>query len=276
MSPGWAAGVGELTAKVLIPVLLFNGAYKSGLPAAVSWQALIAFYLPLTALFALVAHGVRRHADSGTRALAACYSNTVFVGIPVLVQTLGGDSLQFAFPVIAFHSLVAFTLYYLAASGGSGGGRQIGTALANAARNPIVMSLMAGLVFNLAGVTLPTRASAMLTMVGSAALPCALLALGASLATLTLHSRAEAALVIAIKLLLFPALVLALAVYAFGLPLPVASVLVILASCPVGVNAYAVVQGNGKDPALVSSAILLSSVGCMATMPLWLWVLGRL
>ncbi len=276
LSAGWPAGVNELTAKVLIPALLFSGAYKNGLPAAVSWQALCAFYLPLAALFGLIAYAFKRDEHSGTRALAATYSNTAFVGIPVLVQMRGPESLQYAFPVIAFHSLVAFTLYYLAAPGGAGGGRQIARSVASAARHPIVTSLMLGLACKLAGIELPAPATQILAMLSSAALPCALLALGASLANLHLQSRAEALLVVVVKLLLFPALVLGLAVYVFRLPLAVASVLVMLASCPVGVNAYAVVQGNGKNPALVSSSILLSSVACMASMPLWLWVLSRL
>ncbi len=47
----WQAGLTELTAKVLIPALLFNGAFKNGIPASVSWQFLAAFFIALFALF---------------------------------------------------------------------------------------------------------------------------------------------------------------------------------------------------------------------------------
>ena len=114
LAAGWQGGLTELTAKLLIPAFLFSGAYKNGIPAAASWQFLAAFFVPLVALFLAVAYGLRRDASG---ALAATHSNTVFVGVPVLIQAFGHDSLQYAFPIIAFHSLVLFSLYYLASPG---------------------------------------------------------------------------------------------------------------------------------------------------------------
>lgn len=276
LDPGWSTGLGELTARLLIPALLLNGAYKNGLPASVSWQVLCAFYIPLVGLFLLARYGYRRDADSAARSLAATYSNTAFVGIPVLVQAFGDDALQFAFPIIAFHGLIAFTLYYLTAPGSGSGARRVARSLGNAVRNPIVVSLMLGLALNLTGVQLPQAVTRLLGMVSTAALPCALLVLGASLAGLRVQAAGQAALVAAVKLMALPALVLVLGVWVFRLPMAAASVLVVLASCPVGVNAASVVQADGRGTALVSSAILLSSLACIVTMPLWLSILARL
>jgi predicted permease len=269
----WQAGVIELTAKLLIPALLFTSTYRTGLPPSVSWQLLSSFYLPLMALFLLVAYGARRRQGGAGTALAATYSNTVFVGLPVLVQTLGSGSLQFAYPVIAFHSLVCFTLYYLTgSSAGTGRGRLL-RSLINAFTNPIVVSLFAGLAVNFTGLALPQALMQALDMLAKAALPCALLALGASLASLQAHRWTQAAAVVVTKLVALPLCVMALSVYAFGLPKAAAAVLVILASCPVGVNAAYVIAADGKDAELVNSSILLSSLACAATIPLWLWLL---
>ncbi|MES2128868.1 MAG: AEC family transporter [Pseudomonadota bacterium] len=265
IKPGWQAGLGEVTTKLLIPALLLGGAYKYGLLAGASWQVLGAFYLPLTGLFVIVALLAR----SATRALTATYSNTAFVGIPVLLQAFGHDSLQFAFPVIAFHSLIAFTLYYLASGSG-----HVGASLANAARNPIIVSLMLGLALNVGGVVLPHVLQQVLDMLAAAALPCALIVLGASLAGLHLRSFGEACAFSAIKLLLFPACVLGMAKYVMHTPAQATAVLVVMASCPVGVNAALVVQADGQDAAPVSSAILMSSLACIVTMPMWLMLLN--
>lgn len=100
IADGWQAGLTELTARLLIPAFLFSGSYKNGIPASVSWQVLAAFFIPLLALFLAAAYAFRRDAP---RALAATYSNTVFVGIPVILQAFGPASLQYAFPIIAFH-----------------------------------------------------------------------------------------------------------------------------------------------------------------------------
>jgi malonate transporter len=70
---GWSHGVNALTARVLIPALLFSGTYKNGLPPAVSWQVLAAYYLALLALFGLMTKGFRRGPRRPARALAGPY-----------------------------------------------------------------------------------------------------------------------------------------------------------------------------------------------------------
>ncbi len=271
VAANWQAGMTQLTAKVLIPAFLFSGAFKNGIPATVSWQFLAAFFLPLMLLFVVLAYGVRRGPGSAARALAATYSNTVFVGIPVLSQAFGPDSLQYAFPVIAFHGLVAFSLYYLAAPG-----KKIVASLLNAVKNPIVVSLLLGLACNFAGFALPSPLASVLAMLSAAALPCALLALGASLASFRILSWPETAATVFAKLVLLPAFVLGMALCLFDLPAPAMAVLVVVGACPVGVNAAALVQSDGQNPAQVSSAILLSSIACMLTLPMWIWIVRAL
>lgn len=274
MAPGWQAALAELTAKVFIPAFLFGGAYKNGIPAGASWQILAAFFLPLLLLFLALAWCARRDAAGAAGALAASYSNTVFVGIPVLAQAFGPDSLRYAFPVIAFHGLVAFTLYYLAAPR-TGGRSRLAAALLNAVRSPVVLSLMLGLALNALPVALPVPVTAILALLASAALPCALLALGASLASLRIHNPLATLATVLAKLFVLPAGVLGMAL-AFGLPAPAMAVVVVLAACPVGVNAATLVQADGNNATLVSSAILLSSILCVATVPLWIALLRAL
>lgn len=260
---GWEQGLAGLTGKLFIPALLFSGTYRSGLPADVSWHFLAAYFVPLLVWFLLV----RRLSGDPAHALAASYSNTVFVGIPVLAQAFGAGSLQLAFPIIAFNGLVTFTLYYLALPHSRPG--RIGAALYGTASNPIVLSLMLGLGANLVGVVLPQPLLRVLDMLAGAALPCALLVLGASLAGMGIGHWRPAALIVAVKLVLLPASVLLLA-RLLALPAPATAVLVILAACPVGVNGATVVQADGRDAAPVSCAILLSSLLCLVALPVWL------
>ena len=268
----WHAGVTELTARFLVPALLLAGTYRTGIPASVSWQVLCAFYLPLGLMFFLARRAAARGANetSAAAALAATYSNTVFVGVPVLVQAFGPHSLQFAYPVIAFHSLFCFSAYHLAEEGKGGWT----AALASTLRNPIVLALLLGLSLNLAGIRLPPVLTGALDMLGAAALPCALLSLGASVALLRPGRPLAAAAIAAAKLVLLPLGVWCLA-RLLGLPAAPTRVLVLLASCPVGVNAAFVVKPDGGGARLVNAAILLSSLACVATMPAWLWVLQQ-
>jgi predicted permease len=59
------------------------------------------------------------------------------------------------------------------------------------------------------------------------------------------------------------------------LPPAATRVLVLLASCPVGVNAAFVVRPASGGAQLVNSAILLSSLARVATIPAWLWTLQQ-
>jgi malonate transporter len=275
LATGWAAGAAELTVKLLLPALLLNGAYKSALPATLPWQPLAAFYIPLVALFLLLAFTGRDQPRSAARALAATYSNNAFVGIPVLVQVFGEGSLRHAFPVIAFHSLAGFSLYYIMARRGREGASML-RSLRAAAMNPIVASLFIGFALNLAGIALPQALARILDMLSGAALPCALLVLGASLAGLRSQRMAETVAIGTAKLAVLPLMVLLMAHYVFALPPDSVAVLVVMSACPVGVNAALVVRAEGQDPAAASSSILLSSIACMATLPAWLWLLQRL
>jgi predicted permease len=70
--------------------------------------------------------------------------------------------------------------------------------------------------------------------------------------------------------------VMALSVFVFHLPMAAAMALIVLASCPVGLNAAFVVNPSGSGAQLVNSAILLSTLLCAATIPAWLWMLRHL
>jgi predicted permease len=270
---GWHTGVTELTAKFLVPALLFSSAYRTGIPASLSWKVLCAFYLPLALIFIGTRFLAKRGEARAASALAATYSNTVFVGVPVLIQVLGEGSLQFAYPVIAFHGLFCFSLYHLSDDHAPSG--WLGPVL-SALTNPIVAVLLLGLALNLAGVALPRALLRMLDMLGGAALPCALLSLGASVASLKPGRWAQTGAIVLAKLVILPLGVMALSVFVFHLPAAAAMVLIVLASCPVGINAAFVVNPSGGGPQLVNSAILLSSLLCAATIPAWLWMLGHL
>jgi predicted permease len=273
LRPGWHTGVTDLTAKFLVPALLFASAWRTGIPPSLSWKVLCAFYLPLGLLFIGARLVAGRAGTGAAAALAATYSNTVFVGVPVLIQVLGEGSLQFAYPVIAFHSLCCFTLYHLSEEGGPSG--WFGPVL-NTLKNPIVAALLLGLALNLGHVVLPATLLRVLDMLGAAALPCALLSLGASVASLAPGRWLATGAIVLAKLVFLPLGVMLLSVFVFRLPPAAAMVLIVLASCPVGVNAAFVVRPAGGGAQLVNSAILLSSLLCAATIPAWLWLLRHL
>jgi len=280
----WIDGTGDLTSKVLIPALLLTGMYKNGLPTDASWKLLLSYYLPYISLFAIFVIVFWKNNLKAQLSFSAAYSNTVLIGIPVVIQVMGESGLAYALPIIAFHSLIGFSLYYIADafSGNSPSKdnqnpiKNIVAALTKTLRNPIVLSLIIGLSLNKLSINIPTVLLDSLTMIGEAAIPCALLVLGASLAQFKLQSQKKALFIIAAKLLLLPSLVLLSTNYIFQLPVDMTTALFILSTGPTGINAYILAYDDKKGLEIISSVILVSSLLYIFTLPIWLLVLERL
>ncbi|MFM2486284.1 AEC family transporter [Celerinatantimonas yamalensis] len=277
LSVGWQKGVNELTARILVPMLLFTGMYQHGLPKQHAWGILLSFYIALVGLFLLLFVLQRGSRDRASIALAGSFSNLVYVGMPVVNNLFGSQGLAYLFPIVAFHSLVLFALYYSADAWGRADQGPLRQSVFKSLKTPIVLSLMAGLGANLVHLPLPNILLDTLHMGARAALPCALIVMGASLAGISFQQvKWRMLLILVAKLLLLPGLVLITSHFIFAMPILMTRVLVVMASCPVGINAYVVVRSNGGNAQTVSSAIVMSSWLSLLAWPFWLWVVQSL
>ncbi len=280
----WINGTGDLTSKVLIPALLLTGMYKNGLPADASVKLLLSYYLPYISLFIIFAVVFWKNPLKAQLSFSAAYSNTVLIGIPVVIQVMGESGLAYALPIIAFHSLIGFSLYYIVDAFSSNSPskdnknafKNIFVALKKTLRNPIVLSLIIGLSLNKLGVNIPSVLLDSLTMIGQAAIPCALLVLGASLAQFKLQSQKKAIAIIVAKLVVLPTLVLISTHYVFQLPIEMTTALFILSTGPTGINAYILAYDDKKGLEIISSVILVSSLLYVLTLPIWLIVFNTI
>lgn len=264
-------GASELTANILLPSLLFYGTYQHGLPDDVPLSLLAAFYIPMLMLFTVMLWWRRQQANRSAFALAGIYSNNVFLGLPIISHVVGDSGLSYAYMIIAFHSSLAFSLYYFSSSRQNQVSRW--HAIIKTFKNPIVMSLVLGMLLNFSGLQLPAPGISVLNILSEAALPCALFVLGASLSRFRLVDYRQGVAIAAIKLIGLPLLILLMARGVIGLSEPAILVLIILSACPVGISAHPVVVGDGRDGSVVSSAIVLSSIASMVTIPVWLAII---
>lgn len=107
-----------------------------------------------------------------------------------------------------------------------------------------------------------------MTILGAAATPCALFAIGASLASKTAERLSVALWLSFAKLVLHPVAVAVAALLVFGVEPFAAGVMIAAASLPVAGNVYILARTYGVAPQRVSASILISTVFSIVTVSL--------
>jgi hypothetical protein len=264
--------------RVAMPALLFRAMAKVG-ETPVSPFRLAASYVAGIAVVWLVASllsslVLRRPAkDAPAMAMGACFSNGVMLGFPLILLALGPEA---ATPMAFLATCETVLLWiigtlHMSAVGGHTreGGSSLGAlagVLADVARNPLIIAIAAGLAFRAAGLVMPDTPARLIDMLAGAAIPVSLFALGMSLAAYPVRGEgASVALLVLLKLALYPALALWLAVEVFALPRVWAGALAIYVAMPVGANAFIFAARYERAVGAVSAAVAVSTLLSVAS-----------
>src|SRR5205814_6409193 len=153
----------------------------------------------------------------------------------------------------------------------------VGKTARNTIIHPVVLPVLAGLVWNALLPPLPAVADEVLVTMSQAVVPLCLVLIGMSLAYYGVKGAARGAISLSVlKLLVLPALVLAIGHWGMGLDGIALSVVVMAAAMPVGSNALIFAQRYRTLEGETTAAIVFSTFAFVATGPLWLTVLGHL
>jgi predicted permease len=233
------------------------------LPAAYLTGGLTVFLVGMGLTRACFGH---RLAVMGLAGLAAAYPNVGYMGLPLMITAFGEAAAVPAMLVLMADVLVTFSVGVAVTEAGLGSGTVARTVALGLGRNPVVLSILVGAAVALARLPLHASLDAFLELLGGAALPCALFALGASLVGLRPgRAAAEVALLAGLKLLLHPFLVWLAATRLFHLGPLATAVVVIEASLPVAATVFVVAQRHELYADRVSAAILLSTALSVVT-----------
>ncbi len=282
----------KFTFSISIPAFLFYQMAKADFSEQVSPQLFAAFYLPVLVCYVIAwlvsyffypkkpvkndeALTSKNSAASAVFALSASYSNTIIVGLPVLLAAMGEQVIGIIFLIVTFHSAMLFALTSaIAARANSKHTTQKFngfTFIKQTLNNPLIISILSGLFVNLLGITLPDFLQDSLALISTPAIALALFILGASLAFYQVRQELTfISIACFIKLMLLPALVFLTAQYIFTLEPFVVTVLVILSACPTGVNAYLIAVTHQQHQQTVAGTVVLSTLVSVVTIPLWL------
>ncbi len=266
-----------------IPILLFGSLAAIELPENVSWGFLVAFYAGSGAAYALgMLTGRWFGRDLAAQAIfgmSGAFSNLVLLGVPVILTAFGPEAALPMFLIIGFHSMTFMPITVGLIHAGRGDGVSWRTQLVEVGgavtRNPIVIGLAAGFAANLSGLVLPTGIDRIVELMGGAAVPTALFAMGASLVGYPARGdRAPAIVLTVLKLLIHPFLVWVVAVPVLGLEGLWVSVAVMLAAMPTAVNTYLFGERYQAAPGVAARTVLISSIFAVLTVSALLVLLG--
>ncbi len=196
-------------------------------------------------------------------AQAAAIGNVGFLGIPMLVLLMGPNAIGPVMIVLATDLIVFGSLLVILISAKRDGRMSVAVLSSVAVglmKNPMVMAITAGLIWAGFGIPVPDPFDEFLTLLGAAATPGALFAIGASLATKSAERKSIAIWLSTVKLALHPLAVAFASLMLFDVPPFTASVMIAAAAMPTAGNVYILAQHYGIAPLRVSSTILISTV----------------
>jgi malonate transporter len=281
-----AAGVNTFVFYFALPAFLFGLMSSSPIAEVVNGRFIGAYATASLAVFALAALGGRLlfgvgRAEAAMQGLAAVLPNTGYMGIPLISAVFGREA---AIPIVVGLTLDGILLIPLGIiiiesdKGRADGLLQTGlTTLAALARNPLIISIFAGLAFSATGLDTPTPLTNFLDLLGAAAGPCALFALGATLAGRAgerLGGAAEVSYMTFSKLVVHPAVLLFTATVLFDVDPRWATAALLGAALPIAANAFIVARQYDVYVARTSSAVLVSTAVSMISVSALLLVLA--
>ena len=278
LKPAAGEGLSDFVFMFCIPPLIFKTMATAVLPETQPWGYWAAYFLGVALVWAATQWFARQrpgteHAENVIAGFCASQSNTVLVGIPLLLSAYGEAGRVPLFLLIAIHLPIMVTAATVLIEGT--GRVNFAVLVQKLFLNPILLAIFIGLAWRAAGLGLGGPLKSIIDQLASAAIPCALVAMGLALRRYGLHEDLRLSFVVTfMKLVVHPGLVFVLAKWVFPMPLEWAGIAVLFAAMPSGVNSYLFAQRYGAGAGLTSGTIALSTGLSVITTPAWLWVLG--
>lgn len=287
LGPNATRELNRFVVYLALPALLFD------IMAHTTWRAadqpgFIALFLIISfSIFgltlALRGRRGRPLADLSIDGLNAAYGNTGFIGFPLSLVIFGRGSLTLTTIAAIITVCILFAAAIILIEIGlqtethpAHLARKVGTSLA---RNPLLVSPALGAVWAATGWHLPGSAEVFLKLLGGAASPCALVALGLFLGERRQTETVEAVrpgelsgslLLVALKLFAQPALAWGLARFVFHLSPSVTHLTVVLAALPTGTGPFMLAEFYRREARVTANSILFSTIGALFTVTAYL------
>jgi len=263
-------GLDRLNFEILFPALLFTAAASR--PMDVSRVAVIGpsvwaiLTLGLVAGYAARRFGPDRFLDFAGAWQTAWRFNTAMGFVAVGALTRADAALM---AVVAGMAVPVANLFAVSALSRGGDLGLLATAR-RVALNPFFLASVAGVAVGLSGFRVPDLIMAPLGLLAQAAIPIALISVGATMDWRALtRINAFSGILVGIKLIVLPAMTLT-ACLLLGADPAITSILVMFSALPTASAAHVLAAGFGADRALAATLVAQSTLLAAITLPFWI------
>lgn len=204
------------------------------------------------------------------------YSNCGLMGLPLVQGVFGDEAVGYAAAFLAVFTVFLWTHGYIMMSGSHG------SIVKKLVFNPGIIGFVVALVLFLFSLKLPTVLGTLVDSLSACNTPLAMIVVGSYVARLTfreMFSDRYVYIATALRLVLFPLILLAVSWWLHPDPLVFVTTLVLAAS-PVGANTVLFAVQFGSDAKLGVKLVAFSTLVSIVTMPLYTalaeWSVGML
>ncbi len=272
----WEA-IEKLTYLVLFPALLIRTLATTDFGSLPILPMVAAINLPLILTAVVLMTLVARYMSTGpalTSMLQGLIRPNTYIGLAVAAGLFGEIGLATATLALAASVPLVNLLSVIALSHhGENASRNVGSLLLAIVKNPIIVACVVGILLNASGIGLPSISDPFLEILGRAALPLGLIAVGAGL-QLRGDGGSLGTLVAPVvgKLIAMP-IVTVFTCSLFGVSGINATIAILFNALPVASASYILARQMGGDATLMARIITIQTAAAMVTLPLLLGLL---
>lgn len=272
----------EFAVVIAVPTLLFRTIANVDFHGAAPWALWLVYFSAVPVAWIagqlLTTYVFGREKAVGVVAgIAASFSNLLLLGIPFTLSVFGQPGMEVLSLLLAIHlplmmaaSIITFEWARRSEATAPQPMRILRDFLKNLFTNPLIIGILAGLVWRSTGLEMPSLGIRFIDAFATMAGTLALFAMGLGLWKFGISGNIMPSLALSVlKLVLLPAAALA-AAWVAGLPPLTAQVLVLAAAMPTGVNPYLIASRFGVGQVLASNTMTVSTALAVLTTGFWL------
>ena len=274
----------KFTFYIAFPIMLFQIMSHFSEQSEIDIKLLLVFFGGSFIVFAfgcLIASKIFKlnGSQSTLFAMGGIYTNTVFVGIPIIKMLLGDQAIPIVAIIVIFNALILWTLATVSiefVQMGKLSGRSFIKALKNVSKNPIIIGIFTGIAVNYIGLPIPNFINQSTKMVSDMTAPLSLIVLGMGLAEYKIRNQfLITGSICILKLAILP-IVTYIVGKLLGLPTLELQVVVLLSSVSIAINCYMMARQFEVLQGPIASSLLISTALSSVTTPLILSIMTHL